>query len=208
MSRRKHPSGAKPQRPGPGRGEEATVRTAEAPGRHWLRQKWPIVRFVLVLVVLMGAFYAVSATSLFQQRFYPAYMELNAPWSAALLRFCGEQATASGANLSTPRFAVQIRRGCEAIEPSVLFAAAAVAFPASLLARVVGVVGGIVALALVNLLRIVSLYYVGVYWPSAFETAHVDVWQPAFIIIALTLWIAWAVWATRPARKRLDPRVA
>jgi exosortase H (IPTLxxWG-CTERM-specific) len=207
MSRRKHPA-AKPERLGPGRGAGATVRAAEPPARHWLRQKWPIVRFVLVLVVLMGAFHALSATSLFQQRLYPAYMELNASWSAALLRLCGEQATANGANLSTPRFAVQIRRGCEAIEPSVLFAAAAIAFPVSVLARVVGVVGGIVALALVNLLRIVSLYYVGVYWPSAFETAHIDVWQPAFIIIALALWIAWAVWATRPARRRLAQRVA
>lgn len=169
--------------------------------RGWLRTKWPVMRFMLIMGVLLGAFFAATSTRAFQQGFFPAYMSLNASWSAAALRLCGEDASSSGAYLRSPRFAVEIRRGCEAIEPTVLFIAAVAAFPVSIAARVVGVLLGLLGLSLLNLLRIVSLFYVGIYWPGAFETMHVEVWQPAFIVFALALWIAWAIWATRPAER-------
>lgn len=168
--------------------------------RGWLGRKWPVIRFMLVMAVFLGAFFAATSTRAFQQGFFPWYMSQNASWSAGLLRVCGEEASSSGASLRSPRFAVEIRRGCEAIEPTVLFVAAVVGFPVSLLARVLGVLLGLVALSLLNLVRIVSLFYVGIYWPNIFEMMHVEVWQPAFIVLALALWIAWAVWATRRSR--------
>jgi exosortase/archaeosortase family protein len=54
---------------------------------------------------------------------------------------------------------------------------------------------GPLVLLVTNLARIVSLYFVQIHWPSAFELLHVEVWQAAFIFLAVVLWIVWARWA-------------
>jgi hypothetical protein len=48
-----------------------------------------------------------------------------------------------------------------------------------------------------NLARIVSLFAVGIVAPDFFDALHHDIWQAAFIFIALAIWAGWAVWATR-----------
>ena len=49
----------------------------------------------------------------------------------------------------------------------------------------------------INLVRIVSLFYIRIHFPAAFEIMHVEVWQALFIFLALLCWIVWAVWAKR-----------
>ncbi|MFH1746415.1 MAG: exosortase H [Planctomycetota bacterium] len=166
----------------------------------WFQAKRPIFQFVVVLAVLMGLFYASTMTRVFQERIYPAYLQWNAQASAAILRLCGEDARTEGATIVSSRFQVHIKRGCEAIEPSALFAAAVLAFPAPWRRRLMGVLLGVLLLAIINLVRIVSLYYVGVHAPRIFEAMHVEVWQPVFIALALVLWILWALWATKPKK--------
>lgn len=49
-----------------------------------------------------------------------------------------------------------------------------------------------------------SLYYTGIYFPSAFRTMHVDVWQPAFIGLALFFWVIWMQWVTDTKTVKAD----
>jgi exosortase/archaeosortase family protein len=81
------------------------------------------------------------------------------------------------------------------MEPSALLVAAVIASPVSIRARLVGAVLGTAILALMNLVRIVSLFYVGIHAPRVFEIIHVKGWQPAFILLALAFWVSWARWA-------------
>ena len=150
----------------------------------------------------MALFYAATLAPIFQRHIFPAYLKLNTQGSAAILRLLGDDARAVETRLVSSRFAVEIRRGCDAIEPSALFAAAVLAFPARWRLRLLGALVGVVILAILNFVRILTLYYVGVYAPKVFETMHMDVWQPAFIALALVLWVVWALWATRPKRPR------
>ena len=47
-------------------------------------------------------------------------------------------------------------------------------------------------LLLINLIRIVSLYYFGVWFsPKVFEVMHLEVWQMAFILMPILLWLFW-----------------
>jgi hypothetical protein len=47
------------------------------------------------------------------------------------------------------------------------------------------------------MIRLISLFFTGIYYPRIFEIMHVDVWQAAFVFLALSFWLIWAWWATR-----------
>ncbi|GAG21353.1 unnamed protein product [marine sediment metagenome] len=57
-------------------------------------------------------------------------------------------------------------------------------------------------LLVLNLVRIVTLYLTGLYYRSLFDMMHLDVWQAAFIVLAILFWAGWASWVGRaPARQ-------
>lgn len=168
--------------------------------RTFVRAKRPVVGFVVLFAVLMGVFYGITLVPAVSNRIIPAYMRLNAKASVAVLNVFGEGAKARGTSVSSSRYSVDIRHGCDAVEPTALFVAAVLAFPAGLRFKLSGALVGILVLAAINLVRIVSLFYTGIYRPTWFEAMHVDVWQPVFILLALTLWVTWAWWATRDAQ--------
>jgi exosortase H (IPTLxxWG-CTERM-specific) len=164
----------------------------------WIYAKRPVFGFVLLFVVLMAVFYAITFIPVVNQDIFPAYMRFNAKLSVVVINVFGEGATASGTAVTSSRFSVDIRHGCDAVAPSALFIAAVLAFPGTLRSKVPGILVGTLVLAAINIIRIVSLFYTGIYFPRAFEAMHVDVWQPVFILLALTFWVVWAWWATRP----------
>lgn len=172
--------------------------------RGWIYAKRPVLGFVLLFGVLMGLFYACTFLPHLNKKLLPGYMRFNARSSAAILNMFGEGATTRGTTVSSPRFHVDIRHGCDAIAPSALFVAAVLAFPASIRSKLPAVVAGTLLLAVINLVRIVTLFYTGIFFPRWFESMHVDVWQPVFILLALTFWVIWAWWATRNRLARPD----
>ncbi|MFQ5422935.1 MAG: exosortase H [Phycisphaerae bacterium] len=161
------------------------------------RFRRPVLRFMTLFVVFVGAFYAVNLTPVFEDHVWPWYLRVNARMSGDLLRGLGEPVTVAGRRISSVRGGLSIERGCDALQPSALFIAAVLAFPASMWKRIPGLLVGTLVLMVINLVRIVSLYYVQVFWPGAFEIMHVEVWQALFIFLALLFWVFWARWATR-----------
>jgi exosortase H (IPTLxxWG-CTERM-specific) len=121
--------------------------------------------------------------------------------SGAALAALGEDVAVAGRELRSPRFAVSIHNGCNGLVTGLVLAAAVLAFPAApWSAKVVGLVAGLAAVQLANLVRVVALFYTGVYLPEVFNEAHVAVWQTAIILFAVALWIVWARWAATRAR--------
>ena len=104
-------------------------------------------------------------------------------------------------------YSMSIKRGCDAIQASVFFALLVAASPLVVPfgRRLVWMVGGTALLLLINLVRIVSLYYAGVWFsPQTFEVMHVEVWQVAFIFLPILLWLVWIRWVGKPARAQSD----
>ncbi|MGB2987003.1 MAG: exosortase H, partial [Phycisphaerae bacterium] len=153
--------------------------------------------FVVLFGVLMGLFYVVTFLPYVNKTVFPKYMRFNAWASMVVVNVFGERARTAGTAISSPRFSVDIQHGCDAIEPSALFIAAVLAFPTSLRSKLPGILIGTLVLAMINIVRIVTLFYTGIYFPRAFEAMHVDIWQPVFIVLSLTFWVIWAWWATR-----------
>ena len=103
----------------------------------------------------------------------------------------------SGTVIRASGFSVTIGRGCDALEPIAAFFAAVLASPLGLRVKLPGILVGTACLWLINLIRIVSLVLIGVHAPRAFDLAHGQVWQAAFIVLAIVFWAIWVQWATR-----------
>ncbi|MFT5051811.1 MAG: exosortase/archaeosortase family protein [Chlamydiales bacterium] len=164
-----------------------------------------LTRFAIFFGTL-GAFYGVTAMSWFRDSLFPVYLRLNARISAWILNVLGENAGSREFLVFTSKFQLEIRKGCDAIEPSALLVAAVLITPiATSRQKLTALAIGVPSLLIVNLVRIISLYYTGVHYPEAFEMVHVDIWQPGFV--ALTL-IVWALWAASVLSKANKPKPA
>ena len=163
-----------------------------------LRNLWqrPDARFlVLFLGILLIAFTTIALQPVNDAVVIP-YTAFVARISGAVLSVLGEDITVVGCKLSSPRFAVTIYNGCNGLITSLIFASGVLAFPASWRAKAAGVVGGLLAIQVINQVRIVSLFYIGVFLPEYFDESHILIWQSLVILAGVGLWIAWARLAT------------
>jgi len=144
----------------------------------------------------MGLFYAfVIFTPFYKRDFLLSYLPFNARVSGTILGFFGQDITISGSSISSPSYSVRVVPGCDGIEPIALFLCAVLAFPAPFLRKIPGIIAGTLLLAILNFVRVVSLFLIGVYFPKALEIMHLDVWQALFILFAVLFWIVWLRWA-------------
>lgn len=177
--------------PNPDRAPEAAAR----PSRR--RDGGGGVRFLIKFVVAVAVFYAISFLPWFREHVFPAYLRQLASISAAILPAMEPDVTSAGSTVTSPRFAIDIRAGCDALEPMALLVAGVLAAPVRWKLRLVGVLGGVGVLFLANIGRIVGLFVAGVHAPRAFSFLHLDVGQALFVFLAVVLWLGWALWAAR-----------
>jgi hypothetical protein len=87
-----------------------------APWRFSLwRSRSPVLRFGVTSALLMAAYYAAAITPAFDE-FLNQALKGNALASDKLLNLIGMDCTAVGTTIRSPRFAVNVRRGCDAID--------------------------------------------------------------------------------------------
>lgn len=154
----------------------------------------PMLRFCIGFVLIIGLFY-LFYTTLYKSWFQDIISNANAVIGSAILNLLGYGTVANEANI-TGSFAMNIKRGCDAIEPMALLTALILPFPAPLKKRLKGLFVGLLALAGLNVIRIVSLYITGIAAPGLFEIMHIQVWQVLFILGALlysAFWVRWVL---------------
>lgn len=117
---------------------------------------------------------------------------LTAVWTSVGLGFLGISTSVDGTIIASNRFAVDIVAECTAIGPLLLFTGAILAYPSKFASKGAGVMAGIVLLTAINVVRIVSLFWIGSNFPQFLDVAHLLVWQSAMIIFAIILWLLWA----------------
>ena len=86
----------------------------------------------------------------------------------------------------------ELRNGCNGVWATIIFVSAVLAFPSRFSVKAWGVLLGFCAIFVINLARVISLYYIVLYYPKAFEGAHIYVWQSVVIGAAVLLWLFWA----------------
>ncbi len=120
-----------------------------------------------------------------------SYLKLNANLTAFVLNIFWVDVATESTVVSSDTFGMKIIPECTPLLPIAILISGVLAFPGSWTHKIVGVVGGILALSVINIMRTTSLFYIGMWAPSQFDTAHVLVWQSLMILSTVALWIVW-----------------
>ncbi len=165
-------------------------------------QRNQILFLVKFFAILLGAYLLIAWSPVNDGVIVP-FTAAIANWSGAILNVLGQNVTVDGTAITSPRFGVNINNGCNGVEAMLILLASIVAFPASLRARLTGLALGALVVQVLNAVRIVTLYLLGVYHPRLFDMFHTAVWQVVVILSAIGFFL---VWSARVAPPRLAPR--
>jgi exosortase H (IPTLxxWG-CTERM-specific) len=160
----------------------------------WWAAKAPVLLFGAKFGALIALLYGVLAIP-FAEQMLQGYLKVNAWVSNGILNLLGQGTHVSEVTIASSSFAIAIRRGCDAVEPTWLLCAAILAFPGTWRRKLAGMLAGIIVLQSLNVVRIVTLYWIGSRFPAAFHSAHLEIWPTLFIIAAIGLFVGWKGWA-------------
>jgi exosortase H (IPTLxxWG-CTERM-specific) len=88
-------------------------------------------------------------------------------------------------------FAVSIEAGCNGVEAAIVLIAGILAFPASLRHKAVAILAGFFFVQALNVVRIISLFYLGQWNYTVFEWFHLYLWP---VLIMLDVLIVFAIY--------------
>jgi exosortase H (IPTLxxWG-CTERM-specific) len=113
--------------------------------------------------------------------------------SGILIALTGGNAQVNGVILTDPTsgFAIQLANGCNGVHAMIQLWSAVLAFPASWPQKLKGLLAGSVAIHAVNLLRVVSLFYLGPHHRTLFDFMHNYLWESLIMLEALVFFWIW-----------------
>lgn len=88
-------------------------------------------------------------------------------------------------------FAVSIEAGCNGVEATIVLIAAVVAFPASWKARIVAILLGFLTIQSLNIVRIITLFYLGNWDIDIFSWVHLYLWPALIMLDVLVVFIVY-----------------
>ena len=152
-----------------------------------------MIRFFVLFVVLQAVLFAAELTPWAQEYFVVPWTNTLAAVSARIVTFFDPGVVATGKVLQSTAngFAVSIEAGCNGVEATIVLLAAIFAFPAPWKHRFLGLAAGIVAVQGLNVIRVISLFYLGQWNFDVFEWAHLYVWQALIMLDVLIVWLIW-----------------
>ena len=152
-----------------------------------------MIRFFVLFTVLLVGLFTLEILQPVEKYVILPFTSLIADISAWVIQLFDDNVT-SVSNVirdKTTGFGVRIERGCNGVEALIILFAAIFAFPAPLKNKLIGFAIGFFAIQGLNLVRIISLFYLGQWNQVAFEWFHLYLWQALIILDALVVWLVW-----------------
>lgn len=152
-----------------------------------------MIRFFILFTVLVVGLFTLELLGPVEKHVILPFTSFIADISVWIVKFFDDDVVAYGNVIrdTTSGFGVRIERGCNGVEALIILFAALFAFPAPLKNKLIGFAIGFFAIQGLNLVRIVSLFYMGQWNEVAFEWFHLYLWQALIILDALVVWLIW-----------------
>ena len=166
--------------------------------RNFLSAQWLTIRVVGSFLLLITVFFSILTYEPIV-RYVDVGLALaqSSAWvSWAFLKVLGTvmgfPVQIRGTNLGSGAFVVDVSPACSAAVPMMIYMSAVLAYPASRRAKLLGAVIGFGVIYAVNLVRVVSLFLIGLLASQYFHDTHVYVAQALVVCIAVATWLFWA----------------
>ncbi len=156
-------------------------------------------RFVITFLVLLVALFSLEMLNPVQEHLVVPFTTFLAKISAALIAPFDDTVLAYGKVLQfrDTGFAVSIEAGCNGVEATIVLIAAVVAYPASWKARAVAIVLGFLAIQVLNIARIITLFYLGDWDIDIFSWVHLYLWPSLIMLDVLVVFIVYLRYLSR-----------
>ncbi len=160
-----------------------------------------MLRFLLLFLLILCVLFVAELLQ-------PVDRYVILPFTSAIAQVCAwlvstfdPNAIAIGKELHSTvnGFAISIERGCNGIEAVIILISAMLAFPAPWRYKLLGIGAGFVAIQALNLVRIISLFYLGQWNRTWFDWFHLYLWQALIVLDALVAFLVWLRWMPRTA---------
>jgi exosortase H (IPTLxxWG-CTERM-specific) len=152
-----------------------------------------MIRFFVLFSVLLVGLFTLEILQPVEKYVILPFTSLIADLSVWLIQVFDDDVIATGNVIrdGVTGFGVRIERGCNGVEALIILFSAIFAFPAPLRNKLIGFAIGFFAIQALNLVRIISLFYLGQWNQVAFEWFHLYLWQALIILDAMVVWLVW-----------------
>jgi exosortase H (IPTLxxWG-CTERM-specific) len=163
-----------------------------------------MTRFVVWFVVLLAGSFAFYLLPWGQDYVSTPITSAVAAVSVVVMKLFDPNVISYGIQIhdKVSNHGIEVVAGCNGMEAVIILFAAVFAFPATIRQKIAGFVAGFLAIHALNIVRIVSLYYIAKYSHTWFEWFHLYVWQMLIILDALVVWLLWLRWINKEKRTK------
>lgn len=160
-----------------------------------------MARFLLLFCGVLGGLFAIEMLKPVQEVLIQPFTGILASVSTAIIMPFDDSVIAQGRILrdATTGFAVSIEAGCNGVEAAIVLIAGIVAFPASLRHKLLAILAGFFFVQILNIVRIISLFYLGQWNYTVFEWFHLYLWP---VLIMLDVLVVFAIYLQWLGKKR------
>ena len=160
---------------------------------------------LLVFAILLMTLFIIELLGPVQAWVIQPFTAAVAQASAVVLQTFDSTVQAHGIVLSNSETgaAVSIQPGCNGVEAMIVVLAAIAATPAGWKQKLFGLALGFLAIQTLNVVRIISLFYLLQWNPVWFEWAHLYLWQALIMLDGLVVYLLWVRMLPAPTAK--DP---
>ena len=153
-------------------------------------------RFLLLFCGVLGGLFAIEMLKPMQEAVIQPFTGLLAALSAAIILPFDYEVIAQGRILrdATTGFAVSIEAACNGVEAAIALIAGVAAFPASAKHKIIAILAGFFFVQALNIVRIISLFYLVQWNYTAFEWFHLYLWPVVIMLDVLVVFAIYPPW--------------
>jgi exosortase H (IPTLxxWG-CTERM-specific) len=159
-----------------------------------------MLKFLFIFIACLMVLFTIELLNPVQAAVIQPFTAVLAWVAASVVLPFDDTVISSGRILrdSVSGFAVSIEAGCNGVEASIVLVAGVLAFPANWRQRTAAITLGFLAIQLLNILRIVSLFYLGQWNYDVFEWTHLYLWPVLIMLDVLLVFALYLRWLSRP----------
>lgn len=162
-----------------------------------------MARFISIFILVLTVLFGLEMLEPIHTTIIEPFTGFIATLSAWLITPFDDSVIAYGRVLrdGTDGFAVSIEAGCNGVEATIVLVAAVLAFPATWLQRLQAIALGFLAIQVANLLRIISLFYLGQWNINIFDWVHLYLWPVLIMLDVLVVFILYLRYISKPGNQ-------